>query len=208
MIRINLFLITLISFQLADAQNKIYISKIDWHVGIILEVNESSLSQIESLVEFDKFNYVDIGWGDADFYQSSEELDLYLATKAILIPTPSVVRIQGYKNELESIIKYREYTFEIVLDSLQFSSLSQFINSSFQKDSLNQNIISLEKFSGVIKYYHSTHNYYFANTCNTWVAEALEKSGYKINASNVITAEELFRELAATAKLLKTNNAN
>ena len=208
MIRINLFLITLISFQLAHAQNKIYISKIDWHVGIILEVNESSLSQIESLVEFDKFNYVDIGWGDADFYQSSEELDLYLATKAILIPTPSVVRIQGYKNELESIIKYREYTFEIVLDNLQFSSLSQFINSSFQKDSLNQNIISLERYSGVIKYYHSTHKYYFANTCNTWVAEALEHSGYKINSSNVITAEELFRELAATAKLLKTNKTN
>ena len=78
------------------AQNKIYISKIDWHVGIILEVNESSLSQIESLIELDKFNYVDLSWGDAEFFQSSEELDLYLATNAILIPTSSVVRTQGY----------------------------------------------------------------------------------------------------------------
>ena len=130
MIRRNLLLITLFYFQLAHAQNKIYISKIDWHVGIILEVNESSLAQIESLAEFDKFNYVDIGWGDADFYQSSERFNLYLASKAILLPTQSVVRIQGYNNEIEDIIKYRDYAFEIVLDSLQFNSLSQFINSS------------------------------------------------------------------------------
>ena len=93
--------------------------------------------------------------------------------------------------ELRDIIKFRDYTFEIELDSLQFNSLSQFLNFSFQKDSLNHNIISLEKFSGVIKYYHSTHIYYLANTCNTWVSEALEKAGYDINLSNVITAEEI-----------------
>lgn len=205
MVRINLLLIILLYFQLTYAQNKIYVSKIDWHVGIILEVDESSLSQIECLAEFSEFNYVDIGWGDADFYQSTERFDLYLATKAILLPTPSVVRVQGYNNRIEDIIKYRDYTFEILLDSLQFNSLGQFINASFKKDSLNQNIISSEKYSGVIKYYHSPHKYYFANTCNTWVAEALENSGYKINSSNVITAEELFRELAVTSKLLKFN---
>lgn len=206
MFRINLFFITIFTYQLIFAQTKIYIAKIDWHVGIILEVSEKSISKIECLSEFGEFNYVDIGWGDSEFYQSPERFDLYLATKAILIPTPSVVRIQGYNRGIEDIIEQRDFTFEILLDSLKFESLSQFINNSFKKDSLQQNIISSERFSGVIKFYHSPHKYYFANTCNTWVAEALEFSGYNINASNVITAEELFRELSGTAKLLKINN--
>lgn len=202
MIQINLLLIVLFYISHAHAQNKIFISKSDWHVGIILEVVESSKKGISCLAEFNDYKFVDIGWGDADFYQSSEDFDIYLATKAILLPTPSVVRIQGYTNEITDIIKYRDYTFEIILDSTQYNLLCDFIESSFKKDESNQNIISMEKYSGIIKYYHSTHKYYFANTCNTWVAEALEYSGYEINSSNVITAEELFKELVVTAKLL------
>lgn len=203
MIRINLILVSLFCFQSAYAQTKIYIAKIEWHVGIILQVDELSLSKIETLEEFNAFNFVDIGWGDADFYQSPERFDLYLATKAILLPTPSVVRIHGYNKSVEDILTYRDYAFEAELDSSQFNLLSNFINTSFKKDSLNKNMISSERYSGVIKFYHSPHKYYFANTCNTWVAEALEHSGYKINSSKVITAEELFEELSVTAKLLK-----
>lgn len=202
MIQINLLLIVLFYISHAHAQNNIFISKSDWHVGIILEVFELSKKEISCLAEFKDYKFVDIGWGDADFYQSSEDFDVYLATKAILLPTSSVVRIQGYNNEIKDIIKYRDYTFEITLDSTQYNLLCDFIESSFKKDESNQNIISMEKYSGVIKYYHSTHKYYFANTCNTWVAEALEYSGYEINSSNVITAEELFKELVVTAKLL------
>jgi len=206
MIPFNLFLLVLLYFQNTNEKIKIYVSKNDWHVGIILEVTENSKVQIDGLNKFNDFNYVDIGWGDAEFYQSSEDFDLYLASKAILFPTASVVRIQGYNNKIADIIKFRDYTFEILLDSSQFSSLCNFVDTSFQKDSLNQNIVSSKKYSGIIKYYHSVHKYYFANTCNTWVAEALEFAGYEINSSNVITAEELFRELAGKSKLLNTKN--
>jgi hypothetical protein len=74
----------------------LYIAKNDWHVGIIFKIDEHLISDIDAVSNFKYYDYVDIGWGDADFYQSSEDFDLFLASKAILFPTPSVIRVQGY----------------------------------------------------------------------------------------------------------------
>ena len=84
------------NIQSQEFSNKIYIAKSSWHVGIILKVDADLLLQIDALKDFGNFGFVDIGWGDAEFYQSPSEFDLYLAAKAILFPTPSVVRVQGY----------------------------------------------------------------------------------------------------------------
>jgi len=176
-------------------KHSIFIAKNSWHVGIILEIDEYLLSQMDVIKQFDKFNYADIGWGDAEFYQSPSDFDLYLAAKAILLPTSSVLRIQGYNRSINDIINWRDYTFEIKLDSAQYKKLCKFISDSFKRDSTNLLISTSEKYNGVVRYYSSIHNYHMFYTCNTWVAEALEYAGTEVISSNVITAEELFTEL-------------
>jgi hypothetical protein len=85
----------------------IYIAKIDWHVGIILSVDDFTKTKIKAVEEFGNFKFVDIGWGDSAFYQSTEDFDLYLASQAILYPTKSAVRIRGYNFEIEqTVFKY------------------------------------------------------------------------------------------------------
>jgi len=198
----------LIRFLLLSSPNpenlSIYIAKIDWHVGIILAVNDNLITQINVVKQFEEYDYVDVGWGDAEFYQSPGEFDLYLAAKAILLPTPSVLRFQGYKRTIEEIINWRDYVFRIEVDSSQYIRLCGFIAKSFSKDSTNQNIITSEKYSGNVKFYASVHKYHAVNTCNTWVAEALEFSGLPVRAADIITAEELFIELAKFATIIKS----
>lgn len=190
-------------FSQPEKGNTIYIAKNDWHVGIFLEINNRSSEKISALEFFSKFKLIDIGWGDADFYQSDVELDLVLATKAIIIPTSSVIRLQGYNMTIDEILDWRDYTFKLLLDDSQFDKLCEFINQSFSRDSENQIIKTSEKFNGVIQYFSSVHKYHLFNTCNTWVAEALEYSGLDINASKVITADHLFAELIKAGILLK-----
>jgi hypothetical protein len=167
-------------------------------------VNEASIGKIGALGDFSEYRLVDIGWGDSEFYQSGVDFDLYLASKAILFPTKSVVRIQGYDIRIEQIMKWRDYVFEIKLNDRQFDMLCSFIDSSFIRNDENKLNIESDKLKGRIRYYSSGHKYHLFNTCNTWVAEALEKSDAGIETSNVITADELFDELIKFAHLLKT----
>jgi uncharacterized protein (TIGR02117 family) len=189
--------------QIENNERSIYIAKNSWHVGIILEIDESLISSLDAINQFDKFKYVDIGWGDAEFYQSPSDFDLLLAAKAILLPTSSVIRIQGYNSSINEITNWRDYVFEIRLDIAQYSKLCKFLSNSFSRDSTNQLLQTSENFNGIIRYYSSKQDYYLGYTCNTWVAEALEYAGTEVISSNVITAEELFKELIKIGILQK-----
>jgi Protein of unknown function (DUF2459) len=189
--------------QIENNERSIFIAKNSWHVGIILEIDDYLISKIDAIEHFEKYNYVDIGWGDAEFYQSPSDFDLLLAAKAILLPTSSVIRIEGYNNSLNEIINWRDYVFEIKLDSAQYNKLCEFLSNSFNRDSTNQLLQTSEKYNGIIKYYSSMHKYYLAYTCNTWVAESLEYADTEVISSNVITAEELFKELTKIGILCK-----
>jgi uncharacterized protein (TIGR02117 family) len=181
----------------------IYIAKNDWHVGIIFKIDEHLISNIDAVSNFKYYDFVDIGWGDADFYQSSEDFDLFLASKAILFPTSSVIRVQGYALPVVQIFKYRDYVFELELNDLQYQKLCEFIAKSFELDSANAIIVSSQKYNGVVKFFSSVHKYHAFNTCNTWVGEALEFSGFEINSSKIITAEHLYDDLLSIGKVIK-----
>ncbi len=198
-----ILLSAIFSFFQAKSSNTIYIAKNDWHVGIILKVDDLLISRVDDIDNFKYYDYVDIGWGDADFYQSSEDFDLFLASKAILFPTPSVIRIQGYSAAVHQIFNYRDYAFELELNDLQYQKLCTFINESFERDSANTLIETSQKYNGVVKFYSSIHKYHLFNTCNTWIGEALEFSGLDINSSNITTAEHLYEELLSIGKVIK-----
>ncbi|MDX1699331.1 MAG: DUF2459 domain-containing protein [Melioribacteraceae bacterium] len=202
-----IFFISLIFFHFSSQEDpqkyKIYIAKIDWHVGILLKIDENSIQRISALKEFDNYQFVDIGWGDAEFYQGPADFDLYLASKAILFPTPSVVRIQGYNRSVLSIADWRDYIFEINLCLDRFEKLCSFIDDSFQRDSDSNLILTSERYQGNVRFYSSRHKYHLLNTCNTWVAEALSKSGLDVDPGSVITADHLFEELLSVGILIK-----
>jgi uncharacterized protein (TIGR02117 family) len=201
---ITYILISVIFTLLQEKSTKsIYIVKNDWHVGIIFKVDEHLINNIDAVNNFKYYDYVDIGWGDADFYQSSVDFDLFLASKAILFPTSSVIRIQGYSLPVVQLFKYRDYIFELELNDLQYQRLCAFINESFERDSTNTSIVISQKYNGVVKFFSSVHNYHLFNTCNTWVGEALEFSGFDINSSNIITAEHLYEDLLKIGKVIK-----
>ena len=198
-------IISLCSFLQSNNEKDytIYIAKIEWHVGIILKVDNAALDNVSAIKDFSDYKYVDIGWGDAEFYQSGEDFDLFLASKAILFPTNSVIRIQGYDYGIEQIMNWRDYVFKIELSNEQFDLLCRFIDSSLLRNNQNKLNIESEKLNGRIRYYSSNLKYHLFNTCNTWVAEALENADSGIESSNIITAEELFEELIKFAHLVK-----
>src|SRR3989339_1569610 len=113
--------------------NNVYLIKSRWHTGLIFRVDELSLKNIEAIRLFREMKYVDIGWGDRDFYQSPKDFDLYLAFKALFIPSESVVRIEGYNYEIEDIISYSDFCIRFALNKKKITKIFKIIFFFFFK---------------------------------------------------------------------------
>ena len=184
----------------------VYLIKSRWHTGIILKVNELAVNNIKAVKYFRNYKYVDIGWGDKDFYQSSEDFDLYLAFKALFIPTESVVRLEGYNKEISDIILYTDFCIKFTLIEKNFINLLKFIDSSFSRNEKNGLIVTMKKTNGNIIFFKSNNSYHIFETCNKWIAKALLAAGYDISPTWIITADNLFDEVKKYGKVIHRKN--
>jgi len=186
--------------------NNVYLIKNRWHTGLIFRVDELSLRNVEALRLFRDMKYVDIGWGDKDFYQSPKDFDLYLAFKALFLPTESVVRIEGYNYEIDDIISYSDFCIKFELADNNLKKLLNFIDSSFSRNIQNKLIITLKKSGANVIFFKSKYTYHIFETCNKWIAKGLVAAGYDISPTWVITAENLFEEVKKYGKVIRWKN--
>lgn len=182
--------------------HEIYLINQSWHTGILIPINKTTKELFPVLKLFEDKNYVDIGWGDEEFYQHPD-FDLYLAAKAILYPTRSVLRIEGHISSIESIINWSEYAIKFKLNNEGLRAIADFINKTFQYDSNGNFIITSHRAEGSIIFFQSKFMYHLFNTCNTWAAEALGAAGFKIDSIGIITAEQLFSTVKKFGEVLK-----
>lgn len=200
-------MISFIFLLLFQSNTQVYLVKNNLHTGIVFSVNEKLIDIIPAIKNFSEYNYADIGWGDEDFYQHPDP-DILIGAKAILVPTSSVIRIEGKNYEINKIVEWSDFCIKFDLTGEQLAKLCEFINSSFLEDDDKNFIITSRNENNRIIFYKSGLKYHLFNTCNTWIAEAFEKCGFDVSPSDVVTAENLFEELSPFGIILKHENKN
>ncbi|MBU0558691.1 MAG: DUF2459 domain-containing protein [Bacteroidetes bacterium] len=185
-----------------DSKHSIYLIKSNWHTGILIKLDLTTINSLEAANDFKGYKWIDIGWGDEDFYQNSGNFDLLLGSKAILIPTSSVIRIAGYNSSIEAIIKWSDYCIEFEIDNNELQNLLAFISNSFFVHEGNL-IQASARAEGGIRFYKSNRKYHLFNTCNKWAAEVLKSAGIGVTSTYIITADDLFYEASEYGIVLK-----
>lgn len=188
---IVLFL-SLFNSTFAGEHKDIFIVNYGWHAGIIIKVKDINSSVWNVDPFFKKFEYLEVGWGDEDFYKSLDP-SAWLALKAVLVPTASVLHINAAsKLYLNSFSK--ENIVKITISKNGFNKLSMFIEKSFFKK--DGKIVKLGKglYPGSF-FYLSREKYHIFNTCNVWTAKALKSAELDIYPSSAITTKDLFSQI-------------
>jgi len=189
--RIAIIFLSIMSFVYGD-NKEIFVVNYGWHAGIILKVKDvnSSVWKIDS--PFLQFKYIEVGWGDEDFYKSSDP-SIWITLKAGVIPTSSVLHIRAINHyELNSFPK--DKVAKLTISEKGFERLSLFIQNSFAKE--NDKLIPLSK--GLYPnslFYLSSKKYHIFNTCNIWSAEALRSAGLDITPFVSLTTDNLFSQI-------------
>lgn len=184
-----------------SSEIKIYLVKQRWHTGIVIETAKIDTIVWKEVNHFEEFKYVDVGWGDEAFYQDPG-FDLELAVKALFYPTPSTLRIEGFNMPIEQYAEISDIALELKISSVQLKKIVQYISNTYWRNAEGNVTLQFERYSGSIKFYKANNNYHIFNTCNSWIAKALNEAGFGI-PDDPIFAEELFKQAQHFGKLLK-----
>jgi uncharacterized protein (TIGR02117 family) len=168
----------------------IYLVSHGWHAGIVLERQHLSKRVAVLQRDYSHVDYLEIGWGDSDFYQTQEP-HFGLILKAGLFPSESVLHIAGFKGRVERYFPNSEIV-EIKLSPKQMEQLTNYIVTSFANadggESLGRGLY------GDSRFYRSRESYHIFNTCNVWAARGLRQTGLVIDPASAISVDDLMQQ--------------
>ncbi|MDK2979371.1 MAG: hypothetical protein PWP52_2085 [Bacteroidales bacterium] len=173
--------------------HRIYIIKFDWHTGVIFD-REEALNFFPSLQDdFREFNFIEIGWGDKDFYMAEKET-FWITFKAGMFPTKSALHVTALMNNPE--IHYRGLEMVLIdLSEDDFIRLINYFNRSFALDKNKHNIKLKDGLKANSLFYLSKEKYHIFKTCNAWIARGLKRAGVPIHPFFALTSKNVMKQL-------------
>jgi len=160
-----------------------------WHSGLVVgqaELRSAALSmeltdpdaadRIRWLsTRYPGAEWIEIGWGDADFYQSTpsiEDVDPWVGAKALFIPTESALQVvPGWGPPDMAFASSDKQELRLSLDG--FRKLALKLAEAVES---NTNPMG-ESLYGEGHFFPSGKSYYLFRTCNHWVSNLLQAAG-------------------------------
>lgn len=167
----------------------IYVVNHGWHTGLIVRRADIPLGFIPESADFPAADYLELGWGDWDYYQASDP-GLWLTLKAGLWPTASILHVVGIQTAVSE--RFAGYgVIRLDVGRAGFARLVAYLHHSFLR-------------SGTVKarplrsgwelnsfFYPASGKFHLFNNCNSWVARGLEVAGYPIGIFEPVTTVQL-----------------
>lgn len=168
-----------------------------WHTGIALESKDVPEHLWPVKRDYPNARYLEVGWGDDDAYR--KELTCWITFKAAMLPTRSVLQLDGFAGSLdENFTDPRTTIIEIKLSEAGFGRLCKFIGDTHVLNKEGRPVALGDD------WYKARGKYCVFNTCNTWVAKALRSAGCPITPAYCITRGPLLRQTKKFGDVLRT----
>ena len=186
----------------SEPHKTIYLVSHGWHAGIVLRRADIPDSIWPEPEDFPSTEYLEVGWGDMDYYQTPDP-HMGLILKAALLPTASVLHIVGFNGPVPAYFPYSEI-IRIELSSAGLEHLSRTIAASFATDEAGNTTSLGPGLYGNSRFYLSRESYQLFNTCNVWTARALRAAGLPITPARAITAENLMSQVRKFGRVVQS----
>ncbi len=169
----------------------IYVVSQGWHTGLMISTDCIDQSIWPENYDFSSYNYIQIGWGDKDYYQNSG-FNIWYGIKAALWPTVSVLQVTG----VQSVDKANSITDEVIKLNISiedYKNLCSFLYSNFKLTEEGKAIPDKKGLFQNGRFFIGNQKYYVFKNSNVWTAVALKKAGFDINAYTYQTKGMLLR---------------
>jgi uncharacterized protein (TIGR02117 family) len=179
----------------------VYLVNHGWHVGIAVERQEVSPAIWPESAEFSGFRYLEVGWGDADYYPAARGT-IGLALKAAFSSKGSVLHLAAFDAPPAEFFD-RSKIIEVPLSRRGLEDLGRFIHATYARDASGRPVVVAPSLYGHGAFYRATGQYRLQDNSNNWTARALAVAGCPIDAAETITAGSLMDEARRFGRVVR-----
>ena len=172
---------------------RVYVAHNNWHAALILRKADLIHDVVPEQYEFPDAEYLEIGWGDRDYFPAIEE-SVGLALRAAFWSRGSVLHVVGFNGAVTDYVTDGEI-IELALSREAFLNLSAFVSASFSRTDPSVPAPSQPGLVATGRFYPANGRFSILRTCNTWIAQSLKSAGLDITPLYVITAASLARQV-------------
>jgi uncharacterized protein (TIGR02117 family) len=168
----------------------------EWHTGIAIRRADIPAGIWPESRDFPQAEYLEVGWGDRDFYQGREQ-GPWGMLRAALWPTPSVLHVAGVQGRLPQTFPASEIV-QLTLPAEGFQALLRHVHDAFQRAGAAAAAPLGPGLYGDSRFYPARESFHLFRTCNVWTARALQAAGLPVR--DAITKEGLMTQARALGK--------
>lgn len=179
-----------------DQHVQIYVVKHDHHSGLILPADSAAIIHPQILSDYRAQTGNDpimweYGWADEQYFTASYG-NFGLATRALIVPTTSLLHVIGLNRTPETYFKTVKYK-KLTIKRHEYLAMLDYIRRSAATDQEGRLTQTIEAPNPDRLFYRSRGEYALFNNCNHWTANALRTAGVDIKPT--LMASGIFRQL-------------
>src|SRR4029453_11422591 len=157
----------------------IYVVRHEWHTGLVVKYDDIEPHLWPEKDDFPEALYLEVGWGDRDFYQRPRP-GLGILLQAALKSPASVLFVIGVPTTVTRYFPYADI-LEIPLSQRPLEDARRFSHSTYKRDASGQTIpLGPGHNHRHSMFYLAEGDYSLFNTCNSWISKALQAAGLPI----------------------------
>ena len=170
-----------------------------WHTAIAVRRADVDRALWPDVDDFPAAMFIEVAWGDREFYMATPAT-VWMAIKAAFSTGESVLHVVAFDAPVAAYFPRSEIV-ELHVSRSGFQALTRFISEEHQRDAEGRPVRVQPGLYGASWFYAARNRYSLVNTCNTWVARALQTAGFPVTPSGVITASAVMHQVAALRSL-------
>jgi len=163
-----------------------------WHTAIVVRRADVDPTIWPEASDFARAGLVEVAWGDRDFYMAAEAT-ASLAIKAALFTSGSVLHVAGLDESTLAGIPAGDVV-ELRISRAGFDRMTRFVHDEYQRDDEGRSVRLGPGLYGASWFYAARGRYHLFNTCNTWVARALQRAGLDVTQAGSVTAGAVMQQ--------------
>lgn len=156
----------------------IYLVGQGWHTGIVIRRADIPQRSWPEAGDFPQAEYLVVGWGDRDYYQAPDP-GRWLAIKAALVPTRSVLHVAGFRGPVAEYFRVNEIV-ELAVSPRGLQGLVRYIHDAHAREGTQVTEPLGSGPDGDGHFYPGREKFHLFRTCNVWAAKALRAAGLPV----------------------------
>ena len=188
-----------------EPRRSAYLVSHGWHTGIVIQRDDIPAGIWPESGDFPDSEYLEIGWGDRDYYQAPG-FNVWYAFKAVLWPTASVLHVVGFSDPPQRYFPQSEIV-ELQLSQSGYERLIDYIHSSFARGDAEKSVPLRPGLYGKSAFYPSHEKFHLFKTCNVWTARALRAAGYPLIPFFAVTSDQVMSRARRHGKVIPLDAA-